>query len=150
MKLKWKNQNEPYKGLYPNAFMRFETSINVVKETRKTFNLVIYPSETHLDISLGVFQFDFNSESKKTILNDGVEDFKFNSTFDGYLTLDNQAYQPVAIPTIKELGFPNYYEVNYFIQENADKLIFVNDFGVEWLYQQDFEGDKIGDNWEII
>lgn len=150
MKLKWKNPNTPYKGLYPNAYMRFETSINVVKSKTKTFNLCVYPAENHLDITLSVFKFDFKEESKTTILTDGVQDFKFNSEFNGFLTLENEPYTPVANPEIKELGYPNYYEVNYFITENADELTFVNDFGIEWLYNQEFEGEKLSDNWEII
>lgn len=150
MKLKWKNPSEPYRGLYPNAFMRFETSINVVKSKTKTFNFVAYPTENHLDLSLGVFKFEFNEEGKSTIFNDAVNDFKFNSDFTGYVTLDNEPYTPVAEPEIKELGHPTYYQVNHFVSEQADKIIFLDDFGIQWLYEQEFEGGKLGDSWEII
>jgi predicted 3-demethylubiquinone-9 3-methyltransferase (glyoxalase superfamily) len=152
MKLTWKNPETPYKGLYPNAVMRFERSHNDAVNKVKTFTFKIYPSENHYDhVAVGSLTFAFDEANQSTtILNDGVSQFKFNSDFSGFVTLENAPYQPVAQPTVDFMGVPSYDEVFHFIEESGNGINFKDVFGISWLYMQPFEGSFIGLNWEVV
>jgi hypothetical protein len=152
MKLKWKNTEKSYQGLYNQAYMRFERSVNNAVSKTRNFEFVIYASENHTHRpAVGKYTLTFtNFSSVTTILTDGVQSFKFNKSFDGFLDLENNPYSPVAQPTISTMGFPGYDEIGYFIEELGTNIIFKQDFGNVWLLNQIFEDELIGDNWEII
>jgi hypothetical protein len=152
MKLEWKNTEAPYLGLYPNAVMRFERSHNDAVNKVKTFTFRIYPSVNHLShVPVGALTFAFDMVNQSTtILTDGAEQFKFNEDFSGFVRLSGEAYTPVAAPTVDVMGYPNYDEVFHFIEETGEGIAFKDAFGIGWLYSQDFEGQQLGANWEIV
>ncbi len=153
MKLTWKNPLTPYQALYPNAYMRFEQSVNNAVSKTRTFSFIIYPSEQHTNRpAIGQFRLVFTNNSHIiSVFTDGVESFKLNNTVNGYVKIsDDTVYTPVAQPTVVSFGFPSYGQIGYFIDELGEDIVFKNAFGVDWLMNQPFEGGLIGDNWEII
>lgn len=151
MKLTWKNSNNPYMGLYPNAVMRFEKSDNDAVNKVKAFTFRVYPSENHFNhvpVAQMVLSFDEATHST-TILTDGVSQFKFNHDFSGFLTLEDSPYQPVAVPEPVFIGTPKYSEIFSFIEEVGNTIVFKQDFGVAWLLSREFQGELLGVNWEI-
>lgn len=153
MKLRWKNTEKSYQGLYDEAYMRFERSVNNAVSKTRSFDFIIYSTENHTHRpAVGKFNLLFTSfSSVTTLFTDGVETFKFNETFDGFIDSTNeQPYQPVSVPQVSTLGYPGYDEVGYFMDELGSDIVFKNDFGEQWLLSQEFEGEPLGTNWEII
>lgn len=151
MKLTWKHPEAPYMGLYPNAVMRFEESSNDAVNKTKAFTFRVYPSENHFNhvpVAQMVLSFDEATHST-TILTDGVNEFKFNNDFSGFLTLQNAPYTPVTEPTPVFIGTPKYSEIFSFVEEVGDTIVFKQAFGVAWLLSRAFENVSLGQNWTL-
>jgi hypothetical protein len=152
MKLRWGNTEEGYQGIYNQAYMRFERSVNNAVSKTRNFEFVIYASENHTHRpAVGRFTLLFtNFSSVTTVFTDGTNQFKFNKQFNGFLDMDNNPYQPVAEPQVDILGYPGYDEVGHFMDELGSDIVFKQEFGESWLLAQEFEGLPLGQNWEII
>lgn len=152
MILQRKEGSTSYQDLYPNAVMRFEHSSNDAVNHVRTFLFRVYPSINHFNRPpVATFTLSFNANSNvSTIFTDGSEEFKFNATYDGYVLQDGTPYTPLSEPSVVTMGYPDYWDVGVFVDEKGSELAFKNSFASAWLLSQVFDGEQIGNSWEII
>ena len=151
MKLRWKNTEQPYEGLFPNAVMIFSSSYNNAIMKIRRFDFTVYPSINHLHLPLpNQWSPQFTETTgSTTIFTDGHNEFTFDDSFTSFKK-DGQPYQPLGDLQTIVLGYPKYYDIGKFIEEVNDQLILKLPFTEYWLLAQEFNGEPLGTNWELM